>query len=75
MSIPDAATQKKMYGSGCPPDLTLRTTALIISSEEMEDIMKKVQPLEELGSLMKGNTETCKNETKKIKKEDLFRCY
>ena len=42
MSIPDAATQKKMYGSGCPPDLTLRTTALIISSEEMEDIMKKV---------------------------------
>ena len=67
MSIPDAATQKKMYGSGCPSDLTLRTSALIISSEEMEDIMKKVQSLEELGSLMKPNTDTSKNETKNLK--------
>ena len=66
-SVADAATQKKMYGPGCSSDLTLRTSALIISSEEMEDIMKKVQSLEELGSLMKPNTDTSKNETKNQK--------
>ena len=32
MSATDAVIQKKIYGSG--------TTALIISNEEMEDIMK-----------------------------------
>ena len=39
MSAADAAIQKKIYGSG--------TTTLIISNEEMEDIMKKVKSLEE----------------------------
>ena len=35
MSVSDAAIQKKIYGSG--------TTALIISNEEMENIMKIVK--------------------------------
>ena len=39
ISAADAAIQKKIYGSGLPLDLALRTTALIISNEEMEDIM------------------------------------
>ena len=56
MSAADAAIQKKIYGSG--------TTALIISNEEMEDIMKIVKSLEELGLLIKGISEKIKNETK-----------
>ena len=56
MSAADAAIQRKMYGSG--------TTALLISNEEMEDIMKIVKFLEESGLLIKGISETIKNETK-----------
>ena len=59
MSAADAAIQKKIYGSG--------STALIISNEEMEDIMKIVKSLEESGLLIKGITETIKNETKEQK--------
>ena len=40
------------------------TTALIISNEEMEDIMKIVKSLEESGLLIKGMSETIKNEIK-----------
>ena len=42
MSAADAAIQKKIYGSG-------RTTALIISNEVMEDIVKIVKLLVESG--------------------------
>ena len=56
MSAADAAIEKKTYGSG--------TTALIISNEEMEDMMKIVKSLEELGLLVKKISETIKNETK-----------
>ena len=49
MSATDAAIQKKIYGSS--------TKALIISNEEMEDIIKIVK------SLQKGITETIRNET------------
>ena len=56
MSAADVATQKKTYGSG--------TTVLIISNEEMEDIMKIVKQLEEPGLLVKGIDEIIKNETK-----------
>ena len=59
MSAADAAIQKKIYGSG--------STALIISNEEMEDIMKIVKSLEESGLLMKEISETIKNETKEQK--------
>ena len=48
-----------MFGSG--------TTALIISNEEMNDIMKIVKSLEEFGLLIKGASETIKNEAKEQK--------
>ena len=53
----DAGIQKKIHGSG--------TTTLIISNEEMNDIMKIVQALEDSDILLKGVTETIKNKTKK----------
>ena len=52
----DAGIQKKIHGSG--------TTTLIISNEEMNDIMKIVQALEDFNILLKGVTKTIKNETK-----------
>ena len=55
----DAGIQKKIYGSG-------RTT-LIISNEEMNDVMKSVQGLEDSNILLKGVTKTIKNETKEQK--------
>ena len=59
MSTADAAIQKKIYGSG--------TTAVIISNGELEDIMKIVILLEESGLLIKGISETIKNEAKEQK--------
>ena len=56
-----------MFVSGkCPSDLVNRTT-LIISNEEMNDIMKIVKSLEESGLLIKGVSETIKNEAKEQK--------
>ena len=37
------------FDSGCPLDLALRNTTLIISNEEMNDIMKIVNSLEQSG--------------------------
>ena len=68
MSAADAAIQKKIYGSGRPSGLASRTTALIISNEEIEDIMKKIKSLEESGLLIKGIGETIKNEEKEKKR-------
>ena len=65
MSAADAAIQKKIDGSGRSLDLALRTTALIISNEEMEDIMKIVKSHKESGLLTKGISKTIKNEAKK----------
>ena len=59
MSAADAAIQKKIYGSD--------TTALIISDEEMNDIMKMVKSLEESELIIKGISETIKNEAKEQK--------
>ena len=56
MSAADAAIQKKIHVSG--------STALIISNEEMEVIMKIVKSLEESGLLVKVISETIKNDTK-----------
>ena len=42
-------------------------TTLIISNEEMNDIMKIVQALEDSNILLKGITKTIKNETKEPK--------
>ena len=59
MSAIDAEIQKKIHGSG--------TTTLIISNEEINDIIKIVQALEDSNILLKGVTKTTKNETKKQK--------
>ena len=59
MSAADAAIQKKIYGSGHHLNLVLRTTALTISNEGMAD----------LGLLIKGISETNKNEAKEHKME------
>ena len=67
MSAADTAIQKKMYRSDRPSNLASRTTALIISNEEMENIMKIVKSIEESGLLMKGISETIKNEAKEQK--------
>ena len=58
-SATDAAIHKKMFGSG--------VTILIISNEEMNDVMKVIKSLEESGLLIKGVSETIKNETKEQK--------
>ena len=55
-SAADPAIDKKMFGSG--------TTTLIISIEEMNDIMKIVRSLEESGLLIKDISETIWNEAK-----------
>ena len=55
-----------MLGSG--------TTTLVISNEEMNGIMKTVKSLEESGILIKGVSETIKNEAKE-QKEDFSECY
>ena len=55
----DVANHKKMFVSG--------GTTLIISNEEMNDIMKIVKSLEESGLLIKGVCETIKNEVKERK--------
>ena len=52
-SATDGAIQTKSFGSGHSLDLEPRTTALIISNEEMNDIIKIVKPLEELSLLKK----------------------
>ena len=44
-------------------------TTLMISNEEMNDIMKIVKSLEEFGLLIKGISKTIKNEAKEQKGE------
>ena len=51
--------QKKIYGSA--------TTALVISNEEIEDIIKIVKSLEETRLLIREIKETIKNETREQK--------
>ena len=58
-SAADAGIHKKILGSG--------NTTLIISNEEMNDIMKIVQALEDSNILLKGVTKTIKNKTKEQK--------
>ena len=55
----DAGIQKKMHGFG--------TTTLIISNEEMNDIIKILQDLEDSNILLKEGTKTIENETKEQK--------
>ena len=58
-SAADAGIKKKIYGSG--------TTTLVISNEEMNDIMKIVQALGDSKILLKAVSKKIKNETKEQK--------
>ena len=55
MSTIDRSIQKKIHGSG---------VKLIIEIEDMNDIMKIIEALENFGILLKGVTKTIENETK-----------
>ena len=59
-SAADAGTHKKILGSG-------HMTTLIISNDEIHDIIKIVKSLEDSGLLLKGVTETVQNEVKEQK--------
>ena len=56
MSAIDGSIQKKIHGSGIK---------LIIEQEDMKDIMKIIEALENSGILLKGVSNTIQNETKK----------
>ena len=58
-SAADAGIHKKILGSG--------NTTLIISNDEINDIIKIVKSLEDSGLLLKGVTETVQNEVKEQK--------
>ena len=55
MSAIDGSIQKKIHGSG---------VKLIIEQEDMNDIMKIIEALENSGILLKGVTKMIENETK-----------
>ena len=57
----DAEVEKKIHGSG--------DTTLIVSNDELYDIMKIVQALEDSNILLKGVTKTIKNKTKEQKED------
>ena len=61
-SAADAGIHNKVLGSG-----NNNTTTLTISNNEMEDIIRIVKSLEDSGLLLKGVTETVKNEVKEQK--------
>ena len=56
MTAVNGSIKKKMLGSG--------TTTLIISNDEMDDILKIVKSLENSGVLLKGVSETIQHEAK-----------
>ena len=60
MSAIDGSIKKKMLGSGM--------ATLIISNEEMNDILKIVKSLENSGLLLKGVSETIQHEAKEQRK-------
>ena len=55
----DAGIHKKILGSG--------NTTLIISNDEIHDIIKMIKYLEDSGLLIKGNTKTVQNKVKEQK--------
>ena len=65
-SAADAGIHKKILGSGHPLDLAPphNNTTLIISNDEMDDILKIVKSLENSGVLLKGVSETIQHEAK-----------
>ena len=69
----DANMHKKILGSGKSPfDSVKQTTTLIISDNEMKDIIKIFKSLEDHGLLLKGVSKTIQNEAKKKEKKGGF---
>ena len=62
----DAGIHKKILGSGH------NNTTLIISNDEMDDILKIVKSLEDSGVSLKGVIETIQNEAKE---ENFLVCF
>ena len=60
----DAGIHKKILGSGNPSSSDNNNTVLIISNDEIEDIIKIIKSLEDSGLLLEGITETVQNEVK-----------
>ena len=67
-SATDAAINKKILGSG-------NDTTLIISNDDMQDLLKTVKSLEDSGILLDGITETVKNEVKVQKGGFFYQCF
>ena len=65
-SAADAGIHKKILGSGRRHSFSSAShnTTLMISNNEMEDIIKIVKSLEDSGLLLKGFTETVQNDVK-----------
>ena len=59
ISAIDGSIQKKVHGPG---------VKLIIEQEDMNDIIKIIEALENSGILLKGVTKTIENETKETKR-------
>ena len=66
-SAADSGIHKKILGSG-------HNTTLIISNDEIKDILKIVKSLEDSGLLLERVSETIKNEAKELN-EDFLVCY
>ena len=69
-SAPDSGIHKKILGSGCrhsSSSASHNNTILIISNDEMEDIIRIVKSLEDSGLLSKRFSETIQNEAKEQK--------
>ena len=66
LSAIDGSIKEKMFGSG--------TTTLIISNDEMNNIIKIVKSLEDSGVLLKGVSETIQHETKE-QRGGFYQCY
>ena len=64
-SAADAGIHKKIIGSGkLPLDSASHNAIVIISNDEMKDIVKIVKSLEDSGLLLKGISETIHNDAK-----------
>ena len=61
MSTIDGSIQKKIHGSGATKDAGVK---LIIEQEDMNDIIKIIEALENSGIFLKGVSKTIENQTK-----------
>ena len=63
----DAGIHQTILGLDRPSSCALHNTTLIISNDEMEDIIKIIKSLEDSGLLLKGVSETVQNEAREQK--------